>query len=56
MYIKASRGARAKSVTVTSTGCGFDPHSRGYLHFFALVSRPVSSATQHAMPPELGGK
>ena len=49
-----------------STGCGFDPHSRRcyiylnlYFHFFALVSRQsasLSSATQHAMPPEFGRK
>ena len=25
---EASRGARAQSVTVKSTGCGFEPHSR----------------------------
>ena len=25
---EASRGARAKNVTVKSTGCEFDPHSR----------------------------
>ena len=55
----------AQSVTVKSTGCGFDPHSRKwniYLYFYfhlALVSRQsaaLSSATQHAMPAELGGK
>ena len=44
----------------------FDPHSRKwniylhlYFHFFALVfrqKRGASSATQHAMPPELGGE
>ena len=49
-----------------STGCGFDPHSRRwniylnlYFHFFALVSRlsaALSSAPQHAMPPEFGRK
>ena len=52
-----------KSVTVTN-GCGFDPHSRKrniylYLYFFALVLRKravLSSATQHAMPPKIGGK
>ena len=48
------------------TGCGSDPHSRRrniylnlYFHFFALVSRQsaaLSSATQHAMPPEFGRK
>ena len=62
---EASRGAEAQSVTVKSTGCGFDPHSRNeififfYIHFFALMSRQsamLSSATQHAMAPELGGK
>ena len=26
--IEASRGAEAQSVTVKSTGCRFDPHSR----------------------------
>ena len=25
---EASRGAKAQSVTVNTTGCGFDPHSR----------------------------
>ena len=63
---EANRGARTQSVTVKSTGCGFDSHSRKwniylhfYFHFFALVSREsaaLSSATQWATPPELGGK
>ena len=42
---ETSRGAGAQSVTVKSTGCRFDPHSRRlniylnlYFHFFALVS------------------
>ena len=51
-YNEASRGARAQSVTVKSTGCGFDPH-------FALVSRQsavLNSAAQHTTPPQLGGK
>ena len=26
--IEASRGARAQIMTVSVTGCGFDPHSR----------------------------
>ena len=62
---EASRGAAAGGVTVKPTGCGFDPHSRRwniylnlYFHFFALVSRlssALSSATQHAMPPDFGG-
>ena len=53
-------------VTVKSTDCGFDPHSRKlniylhlYFHFFALLSRQnvaLNSATQHAMPPKRGGK
>ena len=64
--LEASRDAVARSVTVKPTGCGFDPHSRRwniylnlYFHFFALVSRlsaALSSATQHAMPPEFGRK
>ena len=64
--IEASRSAGAQSVTEKSTGCGFDPHSRKlniylhlYFHFFALVSRQnaeLSSAIQHVMPTELGGK
>ena len=55
-----------RGVTVKPTGCGFDPHSRIwniylnlYFHFFALVARlsaALSSATQHAIPPELGRK
>ena len=63
---EASRGVGAQSVTVKPTGCGFDPHLMRrniylnlYFHFFALVSRTstaLSSATQHAMPPEFGGK
>ena len=62
----ASRGAAARGVTVKPTGCGFDPHSRRwniclnlYFHFFALVSKlsaALSSATQHAMPPEFSRK
>ena len=62
----ASRGAGAQSVTVKTTGCGFDPHTRRwniylnlYFHFFALVSRTsaaLSSATQHAVRPEFGRK
>ena len=66
ILFEVSRGAGAQSVTVKSTGCLFDPHSRKrniylhlYFHFFALVSRQIaalSTATQHAMPPELGGK
>ena len=64
--IEASRGAAARCVTVNSTGCGFDPHSRRwniylnlYFVFFGLVLRlsaALSSATQHAMPPEFGRK
>ena len=50
---EASRGARAQSVTVKLTGCGFDPH-RGneifiYIYIFiSLVSgqsAALSSAT-----------
>ena len=44
----------AHSVTIKSTGCGFDFHSRKrniylrlYFNFFT---------TEHTMPPELGGK
>ena len=44
-------------------GCGFASHSKilniRYFHFLALVARQnvaLSSATQHAMPPEFGGK
>ena len=63
---RGQRGAGAQSVTVKQTGCGLDPHSRRwniylnlYFHFFALVSSrsaALSSATQHAMPPEFGRK
>ena len=59
-------GAGAQSVIVKPTGCGFNPYSRRrniylnlYFHLFALVSRQcaaLSSATQHAMPPESGRK
>ena len=64
--LETSRSVEAQSVTVKPSGCGFDPHSRRrniylnlYFHFFALVSRQnaaLSSATQHAMPPEFGRK
>ena len=64
--IEAGRGAGAQNVTVKSTGCWFDPHSRKwnmylhlYFHSFDLVSRQntaFSSAIQQAMPAELGGK
>ena len=62
--IEACRGAWAQSVTLNATGCGFDPR-KGYIylnlyfHFFVLVSRQnaaLSFFTQHAMPPEFGGK
>ena len=56
----------AQSVTVKSTGCGFNRHPRKwniylhlYFHFFVLVSRQSAVlifATQHAISPELGGK
>ena len=56
----------AQIVTVKSTGCGFDLHSRRwniylnlYFHFLVLVSRQsaaLSSAIQQAMPPEFGRK
>ena len=46
--------AQAQSVTVKSTGCEFDPHSRKsniylYLYFHCFVSGL-------AMPPDFGGK
>ena len=62
-YLQLNPGAAARNVTAKPTGCGYDPHSRWwniylnlYFHFFALVSRlsaALSSATQHAMPPEI---
>ena len=45
-----------ESVTVKSTGCGF---GFGYIFISSLWCRgkaALSSATQYAMPPELGGK
>ena len=52
-----------KRVSVSATVCGFYYNSRktniSYFNFFALVPRQnaaMSSATQHAMPPEFGGK
>ena len=55
---EASRGE--KNVIINATGYGFDPTRRCYFFFifFALVlsqSAALSSATQHATPPELGG-
>ena len=41
-YMEASRGAAAQSVTVKPTGCGFDPHSRGwniYLNFIGVDAK-----------------
>ena len=38
-------------MTVKSTGCGFDPSL-----VWRRQSGPLSSATQHEMPPESGGK
>ena len=55
-----------KSVCVNAIGCGLETNSRKlniylnvYFHYFALVSgqsAALSSATQHAMPSEFGGK
>ena len=66
LKFEASRGAGAQSVAVNATGCGFDSHSKKlniylnlYFRFFTLVSRQraaLSSGTQHAMPPEFGGR
>ena len=66
LVLEASRGAGAQNVSVKPIRYGFDPHSRRgniylnlYFQFFALVSRQnaaLSSATQHAMPPEFGRK
>ena len=66
IYIEASRGTGAQSVTLKSTGCGCHSHSRRwniylnlYFHFFSLVSEQTAalcSATRHAMPPEVDGK
>ena len=50
-------------MTVKSTDCGFDPLKYLFIFIFSflhsLLSRQsvaLSSTTQHAMPPELGGK
>ena len=61
----ASCGARAQSVTVNVTGCGFEPRSGKWniylnlcFHFFTLLSKQSaasSSATQHAMPSKFDG-
>ena len=65
---EASRGTGTQSLTVKPTGCGFvrfpirgdqNIYLNLHFHFFALVSRlsaAFCSATQHAMPPELGRK
>ena len=46
----------AQSVTVKSTGCGFDPHSRKlniylhlYFHFFFLVSRQSAKSGEQSV-------
>ena len=64
--VEASFGKGAQSVTVKSTGYGFDTHSRKlniklnvYFHFFVLVSKlsaALSFANSHAMPPEYSMK
>ena len=48
LAMETSRGTEAQSVSVESTGCEFDPHSRKWniylhlhFHFFALVSRQL---------------
>ena len=66
LTFEACRVTGTQGVTVKTTGCGVDPHSRKlniylqlYFHFFALVSRQsaaLSFAFQYATPPELGGK
>ena len=57
---KARCGARAQSVTVNATGCGFHPHTDKcniYLNlYFLRLSAALHSATQHAMSPEFGVK
>ena len=52
-----------KRATINAAGCGFDSDSRNGMFnifiFLALVTTQnaaLSSATQHAMPPEVGGK
>ena len=47
----ASRGAAARSVTVKPTGYGIGILTRG--DRVSRFSAALSSATQHAMPPEL---
>ena len=61
-YIEANRGA-TRSVTVKNDWLWvrfpLEEMKYLYFHFFALVSRQsaaLSSATQHAMPPEFGRK
>ena len=60
---EAIRGEGHKRLTVKATGCGFVSHSRKlnnkYLYFFALELKQrltLSSARQHSMPLEFGGK
>ena len=58
------RGAcERKRVTVSATGCGFDPQKMKYLIFSFLPSGVMakkspasSSTTNEAMPSELGGE
>ena len=64
--IEASRGAGAQSVTVNRLVVGSIP-TRGdeiFIYIYIFISSlwcrgesaALSSATQHAMPPEIGGK
>ena len=62
VHLLRSHSAGAQSVTVTATGYGFNPHSKklniylqftfSFLRFGISKSAALSSATQHAMPPE----
>ena len=58
-----SIGQSSVGVTVNTTNCEFDSHSRklniSYFDFFPLVSNQSAAlgpSTQHAMYPEFGGK
>ena len=54
-----AQGHKLVTVRVNATGWEFDTHSRKWNIFYALVSRQAAawdSATQHAIPPEFGGK
>ena len=43
-----SRGAEAQSVTVKSTGCGFNPHSELFIFIFSFLCSGVGGFVRYS--------